>query len=54
MTTSLLTDLKAPRILAEAISRQNASILRRVGARRVVLPYLRYTNASCTRSPAGS
>ena len=38
MTTSLLTDLKVPRILAKAISRQHATILRRVGAHHVVLP----------------
>jgi trk system potassium uptake protein TrkA len=38
MTTSLLTDLSVPHILAKAISRQHATILRRVGAHHVVLP----------------
>ncbi|MEV4279969.1 potassium channel family protein [Actinoplanes xinjiangensis] len=38
MTTSLLTDLGVPHILAKAISRQHATILRRVGAHHVVLP----------------
>ena len=38
MTTSLLTDLAVPHILAKAISRQHATILRRVGAHHVVLP----------------
>jgi trk system potassium uptake protein TrkA len=38
MTTSLLTDLKVPNILAKAISRQHATILHRVGAHHVVLP----------------
>ncbi len=38
LTTSLLTDLAVPHILAKAISRQHATILRRVGAHHVVLP----------------
>ncbi|MEU8242328.1 TrkA family potassium uptake protein [Actinoplanes missouriensis] len=38
MTTSLLTDLGVPHILAKALSRQHATILRRVGAHHVVLP----------------
>ncbi|HWS33526.1 MAG TPA: TrkA family potassium uptake protein [Actinoplanes sp.] len=38
MTTSLLTDLRVPHVLAKALSRQHATILRRVGAHHVVLP----------------
>ncbi|GGQ85407.1 potassium channel family protein [Couchioplanes azureus] len=38
MTTSLLVDFGIPNIWAKAISRQHATILRRVGAHHVVLP----------------
>ncbi|GAA0517987.1 potassium transporter [Paractinoplanes deccanensis] len=38
LTTSLLTDLGVPHILAKAVSRPHATILRRVGAHHVVLP----------------
>jgi trk system potassium uptake protein len=38
LTTSLLVDLEVPDIWAKAITRQHASILRRVGAHKVVLP----------------
>jgi trk system potassium uptake protein TrkA len=38
MTASLLTDLRVPHVLAKALSRQHATILRRVGAHHVVLP----------------
>ncbi|MEV6602134.1 TrkA family potassium uptake protein [Actinoplanes sp. NPDC051346] len=38
MTTSVLIDLGVPHILAKAVSRQHATILRRVGAHHVVLP----------------
>lgn len=38
MTTSLLVDLEIPDIWAKAVSRQQGTILRRVGAHHVVLP----------------